>query len=719
MARRSPRQQGSRGWRTLPASPPSTHRPEAARSAATEERRDEPPETAAPAFGERPWEQHLVVALLSLIVQAVQYQLLSGDPSVTGPIIDGREYHAEALRIAQGGAAPPLPHWQSPLFAWALALVYRLVDARPAVGLIAQSIFAVAIAQLLVVVARTVLPPRAVIAVGVCAALYGPLLFFSSQLIAAPLDAALALLALAVAVRSSAASAPWVHLAQGLALGAAVAARGTVAPFGLFLLWRIVQARAALPLPALAARAAALGAGVFGGLLPVGLSTLQRYGVFRLATANAGVNLFVGNNSDVTGTTAIRPGWRWDDLTFEPARHGVFEPFAQSAFFTDRAVAWATHHPYAFVRALLAKLVDTFNGVEIARNLDPYGSLGRTALTAALLWEHGLRFPFGLVLPMAAVGALSALRDPDATAPRRGAWRALVAFVGLNALGIALFFPSGRYRLGLALAMLVPAVEGARTLARWWSARAVDRRIAAVGAALLVAANTVAPMTGPDLRAEGPLQLSWAHLSAGRVADAVRVLTEETGRRPDDADVWRTLGEARDRAGDQAGAIAALQQAVLLAPRNAHARHHLGAILFTTGRAAEARVQLESAVRLWPAHPLAWIDLAGACLDTGDPEAAKRAGDEAVRHNPGGGYGWYYRGLARQRTGDLAGAVEDLTRAARLLPAVMDVRLALVEAIDATGRRADALGELRDVLRASPRNRRARALLRRWEPPAR
>ena len=94
-----------------------------------------------------------------------------------------------ALRIAQGGAAPPLPHWQSPLFAWALALAYRLVDARPAVGLLAQSLFAVAIAQVLVVVARAVLPPRAVIAVGVCAALYGPLLFFASQLIAAPLDA--------------------------------------------------------------------------------------------------------------------------------------------------------------------------------------------------------------------------------------------------------------------------------------------------------------------------------------------------------------------------------------------------------------------------------------------------------------------------------------------------------------------------------------------------
>lgn len=701
----------------MPAAPPSARAEKQVAPPGPPESPTSEPE--APGFGERPWEQHLVVGLLALIVQAVQYRLLADDPSVTGPIIDGREYHAEAMRIAQSGAAPPLPHWQSPLFAWLLALVYRVVDARPAVGLIAQALCAVAIGQALLVVARAVLPPRAVIAVGVAAALYGPLLFFASQLIAAPLDAALALLALAVAVRTSAASAPWVHLAQGAALGLAVAARGTVAPFGLFLAWRIYQARATIALPGLAARAGALGAGVLAAMLPVGLSTLERYGRFSLATANAGVNLFVGNNSDVAATTAIRPGWRWDDLAFEPARHGVFEPFAQSAFFTDRAVAWALHHPYAFARALAMKLLDVFNGAEVARNLDPYGALGRTVVTGAMLWQHGLRFPFGLVLPLAVVGAWSGLREAAADEPRRRAWQTIVAFVGLNALGIALFFPSGRYRLGLALALLVPAVEGARVLARWWSARAVDRRVAAAGLALLLAANLVPPMTGPDLRDEAPLQIGWAHLSAGRVADAVRVLTAESGRRPDDADVWRTLGEAKDRAGDQAGAIEALERAVQLAPRSAHARHHLGALLFTTGRAAEARAQLESAVRLWPAHPLAWIDLAGACLDSNDPEAARRAGDQAVRINPNGGYGWYYRGLARQRMGDAPGAVGDLARAARLLPTAADVGLAYVEAIDAGGRRAEALEALRDLLRRAPRNRRARALLRQWDGTAR
>lgn len=660
-----------------------------------------------------------MVALFTLLVQAAQYHWLADDPSVTGPIIDGREYHAEAMRIAQSGAAPPLPHWQSPLFAWALAAAYRLVDARPVVGLLAQAVFVVAITQTLVAIARAVLPPRAVIAVGVAAALYGPLLFFSSQLIAAPLDAATALLALLVALRSSPTSAPWVHLIQGLALGVAVAARGTVAPFVLFLAWRVVQARATLTTTGLASRLGALALGVFGGLLPVGVSTWQRYGTFRLSTANAGVNLFVGNNSDVAATTAIRPGWRWDDLSFEPARHGVFEPFAQSAFFTDRAVSWALHHPYAFVRALALKLVDTFNGGEIARNLDPYGALGRTPLTAALLWQHGLRFPFGLVLPLAALGALSALRASAEPDERRAPWQALVAFVALNSLGVALFFPSGRYRLAIALALLVPAAEGVRVVGAWWRARAVDRRPAAVGVALLVAVNVIPTITGPDLHAEAALQLGWAHLSAGRVGEAVAVLAAESQRRPDAADVWRTLGEARDRAGDQPGAIAALEQAVTIAPRSAHARHHLGAILFTSGRAAEARPHLESAVRLWPAHPLAWADLAGACLDVGDPQAARRAADVSVARSPSHGYGWYYRGLARRRTGDPAGAIVDLRRAAALLPTTPDVRLALVEAIDATGRRVDALAALREGLRASPRNRRMRALLREWEPPPR
>lgn len=706
MARRPSRNQGPRGWRTVPAAPPA--RPSASPAPPPPEAPEAVAPEATPSFGERAWEQHLVVGLLALLVQALQYHWLADDPSVTGPIIDGREYHAEAVRLAQGGPAPPLPHWQSPLFAWLLAATYKLLEPRPAVGLVAQAAMVVVATQALVAVARTVLPSRAVLAVGAAAALYGPLLFFSSQLIAAPLDAATALVALLVAVRSSAASPAWVHLAQGLALGVAVAARGTVAPFALFLAWRVVQARATLTPPGALARLGALAAGVFAGLAPVGLSTWQRYGRWSLSTANAGVNLFVGNNSDVAATTAIRPGWRWDDLTFEPARQGIVEPFAQSSFFTDRAVAWAAHHPYAFVRALVLKLADTLHGGEIARNLDPYGALGRTPLTGALLWQHGLRFPFGLVLPLAVVGAASALRRAEG--PARDVWRTLVAFVALNALGIALFFPSGRYRLALALALLVPAAEGVRVAVDGWRTRTFDRRLAAAGALTLALANLLPAWTGPDLRGEAALQRGWAHLSAGRVAEAARGLTDESARRPDDSDVWRTLGEARDRSGDRDGAVAALERAVATAPRNAHARHHLGSILFNLGRAAEARPQLESAVRLWPAHPLAWVDLAGACLDTHDPDAARRAGDAAVRLNPGNGYGWYYRGLARQRLGDPGGAASDLARAVERLPTVIDVRIALAEALDAASRRPEAI----DALRGAPRSRRARALLRQW-----
>ncbi len=711
MARRPPRSPNASGWKTVASRPKARPTADAPATAP-----DAPMPSSTPQEdGPREVEPHLLVGLFSLVVQAVQYWWLADDPSATGPIIDGREYHAEALRIVTGGVAPPVPHWQSPLFAWALAAAYRVGGPSPLTGLALQALLAVLLAQLVVALTRPLLGPRAALGAGVAAALYGPLLFFASQLIAAPLEAAAALAALWLALRTPAAKGATAHALLGVVLGVAVAARGTVAPFALFVGWRLWAARGSLGVRPMATRLGAFVTGLVAAQLPVALSNAQRYGRFVLSTANLGINLFVGNNEDVASTTALRPGWRWDDLTFEPARHGVFDPFAQSDFFVGRAASWSARHPLDFVATLATKLADTLHGAEIARNLDPYGSLGRTPLTQALLWDHGLRLPFGAVLPLAVVGFADLWRRRAEGDAWRGSWSVIAAFVGSNALGIALFFPSGRYRLGLALALFVPATAGVDALRRAWTKRSMARPVAALGATVLVLANLLPAFSGPDLRDEGPLQIAWAHLSAGRVRQAVTVLEAETLRRGDDSDLWRTLGEARDRAGDGDGAIAALTRAIEVAPRNAHAQHHLGALLFTRGRGADARTHLEAAVALWPAHPLAWADLAGACLDSGDPAAARTAADTSVARSPANGYGWYYRGLARVRTGDGPGAVDDLQHAATLLATAPDVRVALAEALDGAGRRAEAIEAARAAVRIAPRQPRARELLRSWQ----
>lgn len=606
-----------------------------------------------------------------MLAQLAQRVMLSGDPTVTGPVIDARDFHAEAARIAQGLPAPPAPHWQSPLFPWLLSLDYRVLGVAPGNGLWLNAALAVAAAVLVHALARRALPPWPALVAGLSAALYGPLLHYASQLLGAPLDAVTALALLLGAVLTTGASGPLAHAMLGLGLGVAVASRGTVAPFGLLLAWRALSAppllRGGLP------RVVALAAGALAGLAPVAISNRLRGGTLSLLTTNGGVNLYVGNNPDWKSTIATTPGWRWDEILQTPARHHVEDPFIASRFFVDEAVRWWASHPFRALGALAVKLNDTLSGREIPRNLDDYGALAHTPLSRALEWDRVLRFPFGLALPLAAVGAVALWRDEDSS--RRHAARTIVAFVITNALGVALFFPAARYRLAIALALLPLAVAGARSLIDPALRRALPVIPAvALGVALFVTANFVGPYTQPDLRGHEDLIRGWSHLSARRFVEAQRALERSVDRDPTDAESWRALGEARDAVGDRAGALRALRRAVEIAPRYANAWQFIGSIEGVMGHPALAQEALERAVELHPSHPLAWGELSAAYLDQGRLDDAVRAGREGVRLNPTHAYFRYFLGAALCRSGERDEGEEQLTQALRLAPRNADFR---------------------------------------------
>jgi cytochrome c-type biogenesis protein CcmH/NrfG len=439
------------------------------------------------------------------------------------------------------------------------------------------------------------------------------------------------------------------------------------------------------------------------------VSNALRCGTFSLATSNLGVNLWVGNNPDWVATTAIRPGWRWDLLMSEPARHGVLSPVDASGWLRDRALAWAASDPLGWLGGLAVKLADTFNGLEVPRNLDPYGDLGRTPLTAALLWDHGLRLPFGLVLPLAVAGLAAWWRMGGDQAR---AARTFAAFALLDALGIALFFPTGRYRLGLALALLVPAASGAVAVADRLRGRgALPWAGLAAAAVAGLAVNAMPALTGPDLHDEGPIQLALAYESAGRHADARDLLVDEVRRRPDDADAWRLLGQAIAATGDEEGAIAPLRRAVGLAPDFAHAWQHLGGILLNRGRARDAVPPLEKAVEANPGHPLAWVDLASARLRVKDYAGGLAAAREAVRVNPDHPEAWLHLGHALLLTGDPGGAEGPLRRAAAMAPRDPSPRYLLARSLADRARTDEAIAALRDVLARWPGHAASRKLL--------
>lgn len=650
------------------------------------------------------WRDYAIIAAVVAVVQAFQLTVLRHDVSVTGPIIDAFDFHREALRIAASVPPPQYPNFHPPYFQWLLSLVYRVGGAHPENGLYLQALLVLVIACELYALARLWTERRIALGVGLAAAVYGPLLFLSGQLSSAPLDAATALGALLLATRINGAATLQKQAVIGLIGGLAIASRGTVAPFVLLLIVRPWWS--SLPTRDRQQRIGAVAAGVFLGLLPVALSNWQRSGHLTFTTMNAGINLWLGNNADMRATTALRPGHRWDYIWAEPARNGALTLLDQTAYFRTKAIEWLTHHPLDALLGLLIKLADTLNGQEVPRNLDPYGPLAHTPLTNLMLWKLPvLRFPFGFVLPFGLLGLARRWNTREA--------RLLAAFVMLNALGIALFLPSGRYRLAIALALLVPAAEGVVALVAWARTNAppASSSILIAVAIVALAINVMPQLTGPQLASELPMQRAEAARSSERWDDAERELLAIIHEHPDDADAWLLLGEVRSGKGNVQSSVEALEKVTQLAPESANAWQRLATIHLAQGRQKDAIQELEEALRSDPAQMFASAQLAEAAFETGDIQRAVSAGRIAVQVNPDNARGWLSYGAALRDSGDPTASEPVLRHALAMQPrrGVAHYQLALT--LMEMARNEEAIKEARETLRLSPQHHGARQIL--------
>lgn len=658
-------------------------------------------------MGQKAWLSFFIVLLTATFIQVYQLDELASDPTVKGPIIDGRIYHQQAIRLAEEDKSLKRPHWQSPLFPWMLSMVYRVSESRPINGIYFQAFLAILIALVTVAIARRILSPVYAILAGISTCFYGPLLFYCGQLIPAPLATVTALVSLYGTITTKRDGPIYQHGLLGIMTGMAITARGNIAPFVLWLLYRPYTA---LPKRKASTRSTALFVGVIIGLAPVSISNYVRSGIFTFSTTNLGINLFIGNNPSIEKTTAVRPGHEWDNLLSEPARHGALTPWEQTRYFEKKSIQWILDDPFHWAVDLLIKTSDLFNGKEISRNLDSYGKLGHTVLSSALMRDGWIKLPFGLVFPLAIIGFISI---SGLNTIQKEAAINTIFFVVLNAIGIILFFPTGRYRLALAIALVPIAWLGIQTVVhRIKKPTPFNHLSIIVGLLTMAWANWSITFTGPDMSKQKNLQLSWAYISSNQLQKASLVLEEEVSQRPDRSDSWRTLAEVRDRLGDRKGAISALRRAIQITPSFAHALQHLGVLLSTDHRFDESIQVLERSVESNPGHPLAWANLARAYIGISDFSNALYTAQRAVHINPEYGPGFLYLGIAMRRSGDPEGAEPNLRRSIRMLPNQPRPRNQLARCLLELGHREEAIELLRYTAIRWPRYQPARVLLR-------
>lgn len=540
----------------------------------------------------------LVFGLAALVRLAALLEL-RGQPWNEVLLGDAAHFDAWGRRLAEGGSDAGTVFFQAPLYPYFLATVYRIAGHAPDLVRLLQCLGGALAAALVAVAARRLAGSRAGLGAGVLAALYVPAIWYDLQIEKTSLSVTLTSALLWVLAGQGG---PRDLDAQGWRRPAAAALAGVA--LGLLALLRENALVLALPLGwALAratghghrARAAALAAaaaGLVACLLPVAIHNAAAGGVPLPTTSNAGVNFWIGNGAGANGQyREIVPGRGHPDYEQEDARR-----LAESASGRPLGPAGVSRHWFARAAreiarepgeaaANLGRKLRLLAGREEVMDSVALASFQDVSRVLRMLGPIG----FGLLLPLAAAGAI--------LAARRGGSGPLLLAAGVLAASIVAFFVAGRFRLGLA-PLLFPLAGLALA-----SARDLSRRPLALAAMALAAVLAWWPQAGlGDTRAAGAANLAGAYLQRADFPAAERWA----------ADAWRR------------------------APGSAEAAYNLGLALRWQGRYAEAREPLRAAMTLQPAYAADCLAELGAITGAlGDPAAARPLLEQALRLRPG------------------------------------------------------------------------------------
>lgn len=600
------------------------------------------------------------------------------DPTFAHPILDAHTYDRLATDMAAGTSASHEVYPEPPLYPYALSLLYRVLGHSVLAARIAGAVIGAATCLVTYSLGRRVFGSRVGLLAGVLTALSGPLVFFDTQLLATGLVVLLNLATLRLALWAI--DRPCVR--RWIACGACAGLAALATPNILAVLVVGAVALGASALRSRPRRRSVIGAGLLllGAAIviaPVTIRNARVAGEFTLISANGGVNLYIGNNPHADETTAIRPGAEWIRLVTTPAAEAGCETPAQiDRYYLRRVAQYVRERPGSFARGLAIKALQLVNAREIPRSFDVYLHRESSPLLSALVWRaDAFAFPFGLLAPLALLGAVAAWRTHRES-------RLLVAYIVLYGATIVLFFVSSRYRQPIVPVLTVLAVYGATAML----AAVRSRRMRFVaGGAVLVAAAALAvnrPITVPSDRvnfraemhhfvglalqhkhqfdaaernlrraveldphyAEACASLAGLLLAEGRVGEASQMTDRALAADPQYTQAHFLLGMIATRQRDWDAAAKHFADAVRLTPTLLDARQSLAVALLSAGRAADAVAPLREVVRRAPDNANARRLLAHALVTTGDLDGAKAQADMLLAADPNDGHAYYVLG---------------------------------------------------------------------------
>lgn len=600
------------------------------------------------------------------------------------PVLDALEYVRWGREIASGQILWPELRIHGPLYPFFLGAVFVVSPDNYLLVGILQSLVGVASAWVAAMIARELIDGLLAPLVAFCCVAFGWIfVYYDEQWMPTTFVVFFDLLGTWMTLRAWGEGGRDRHaVGAGLAFGASALAWGP----GLAFLPVAALCIAFTRPPSLAAykRATVCLLAGCASLAPTLAWNRHLSGKWTLTQANAGLNLYIGNNPRADGLPSVQPGVEWEALT----QRGISTP---EIYVADVVEFWQSA-PADAARLLGRKACLLLANPEVCPSQD-IGYFRAASRALSLPWPSS-----GVLIPLGLVGLLAGLARPKG--------RRLAAIAAPALLLPVAFSVCSRYRLPIE-ALSAPA---AGFLAAWTvhgRARFV-RRALALG---LVTALGVVSFGDPC--GAGRARLFRTHDYAarelfylGRYEEALREIQLERDVNPTDCEVLYDAAVVSLALGDTEGARRIASRFVRWKPwgwENADWRVGRAAahVFFRAGRPDHAHLAVEwAAGSWWPRHPVllalqgkallqmgsieraidslreatlfkpaipdAWVDLGAALGQKGEYAESARVSEEATRLAPDNAQAWYNLAVACHFLGRQTDAVRAATRAREL-----------------------------------------------------
>ncbi|MFH1279101.1 MAG: tetratricopeptide repeat protein [Candidatus Eisenbacteria bacterium] len=543
-------------------------------------------------------KERILILLLLLAGIAIRLAYLAeirDNPFFESPLLDEAVHYRWASQLARGEPwFPDEPFFRAPLYPYFLSLLLRIGKGGLLFPRIVQLLIGATLPVILYGLGRGAVGRTAAAAGAFLLLFYGLAYYFDAGLLIVPILLPLVLLHLGALLRLAVRPGRGTGLAAGLLLGLAAVARPNILLFGalaplLFLIDREGRRNAARWLiPYIA-----------GALLPIAPVFLHNAGAGDpvLVSWQGGTNLWIGNNPESDGMTAIAPGtegtwWGGYGDMIRIAEEKAGRPLRRSevsSYWFRRTLRFFRDDPGAAARLMAKKAYLLVNDFEVSNNQGIY-FFRRYSKVLDRLMNLG----FGVLFPLAAAGIILVRWD------RRV--RLLLLFLAAYGLSVVLFFVTARYRMPVVA--VLPLFAGV-ALTRWVRIprTGADRRtlvsIAIFAAAALLSNSNLTGLER-DRFAQGHYNVGVVHLTARRFEEAIPHFREALDEEP--------------------------------AYRNA--RYNLGLCYSYLDRREEAEEELSAVVRDHPRFAAARLALASVLERRGDREGALRQVVEGLKIEP-------------------------------------------------------------------------------------